>query len=89
MAKSKEISKAEFWKALSKWKRCYMKKPKSWQKIWFWWEKDKNDPKEQWFMNIARSTRTGIEDSVWIIAKDIEHWTDQMEREGYKYHIDE
>jgi hypothetical protein len=87
--KAKDITKAEFMKALSKWKRGYMKKPKSWQKVWLWWEKDKNDPKEQWFMNVARSTRTGIEESSWIIAKDIEHWIGAMEREGYKYHIDE
>jgi hypothetical protein len=40
-------------------------------------------------MNIARSTRTGIEESVWVTAKDIEHWIGFMEREGYKYHIDE
>jgi hypothetical protein len=89
VSKVKEISKDDFMKALSKWKRCYIKKPKSWQKVWMWWERDKSDPKEQWFMNIARSTRTGIENSVWITAKDIEHWIGYMEREGYKYHIDE
>lgn len=87
--KNKDISREEFMKALSKWNRCYMKKPKSWQKIWMWWEKDKNAPKEQWFMNIANSTRKGIDSSVWVIAKDIGPWIIQMEREGYKYHINE
>jgi len=87
--KVKNVTREEYMKALSKWQRCYMKKPKSWQKVWMWWEKDKNDPKEQWFMNIARSTRTGIEESVWITAKDVEHWIGYMDREGYKYHIDE
>lgn len=83
------MTKAEFMKGLSKWKRGYMQKPKSWQKVWLWWEKNKDDPKEQWFMNIARSTKTGIEESSWIIAKNIEHWIDVMERDGYKYYIDE
>lgn len=87
--KAKDVTRDEYMKALSKWKRCYMKKPNSWQKVWMWWEKDKNDPKEQWFMNIARSTRTGIEESVWITARNIEHWIGYMERKGYKYHIDE
>jgi hypothetical protein len=40
-------------------------------------------------MNIANSTRTGIEESVWITAKEIELWIGCMEKEGYKYHIDE
>jgi len=89
LIKPKEITLKEFLKALSKWKRGYMKKPRSWQKIWFWWEPNKLDPKEQWFMNIARSTRDGMEDSVWVNANNIEHRLSCLEREGYKYHIDE
>lgn len=87
--KINDITKKDYLKALSKWKKCYMKKPKSWQKVWMWWEKDKNEPKEQWFMNIARSSKTSIDESVWISAKDIEHWIDHMEREGYKYYANE
>lgn len=87
--KAKELTKEEFINALSKWKRCYLKKPRSWQKIWMWWEKDKNDPKEQWFMNVAVSTRTGIEESSWITAKQLDDWLDYRERQGYKYHADE
>ena len=66
-----------------------MKKPKSWQKVWFWWEKLKDDPKEQWFMNIARSNRKGIDSSSWITANDVENILNFMERDGYKYYIDE
>ena len=37
----------EFMKALNKGNTCYLRKPRSWQKIYFWWE----DNNEQWFMN--------------------------------------
>jgi hypothetical protein len=87
--KVKEITKEEFLKTLSKWKRGYIKKPKSWQKVWMWWEKDKSDPKEQWFMNIAVSTRTGVEESTWITAKQLNDWLDYRERQGYKFYADE
>jgi hypothetical protein len=87
--KTKEITKEEFIKILSKWKRGYLKKPKSWQRIWMWWEKDKSDPKEQWFMNVAVSTRTGIEESTWITAKQLSDWLDYKERQGYKFYADE
>lgn len=87
--KINNISKEDYIKELSKWKKCYMKKPKSWQKVWMWWEKDKNDPNEQWFMNIARSTKTGIDKSVWIIADNVSHWISYMEREGYQCYINE
>lgn len=86
---TKSVSKKEFMASLSKWNKCYIKKPKSWQKIWLWWEKNNQEPKEQWFMNIAKTTRTTIEPSTWIIATDIEHWFSCMERDGYKYYIGE
>lgn len=85
--KNKDITKDKFMNALSKWKKCYMKKPKSWQKVWFWWERDSHKPDEQWFMNIAKSTRDGIDDSYWINANNIHSCIDQMERAGYKYYI--
>jgi hypothetical protein len=87
--KPKEITKKEFFKALSEWKRGYMKKNRSWQKIWLWWEMDKANPNEQWFMNVAKSTKTGMEKPSWVIAKDIENWINALEKQGYKYHIDE
>lgn len=87
--KSKQLDRESFIKELSKWNKCYMKKPKSWQKVWFWWEKLQFEPKEQWFMNIAKSTRTGIEPSSWITANDIHSIFNFMERDGYKYYIEE
>lgn len=87
--KTEGVTREEFMKALSNRKRCYIKKPKSWQKIWMWWEPDKNDPNEKWFMNIARASKNEIEESVWIIAKNIDHWIGYMEREGYKYYVNE
>jgi hypothetical protein len=88
----KHTSKENFLNALSKWKKCYMKKPKSWQKVWLWWEKSKYDPKEQWFMNVAMSTKKGKdtkEDSVWFTADNINAWLDYMERQGYNYYTNE
>lgn len=87
--KVNETSNEDYLKALSMWKKCYIKKPKSWQKVWMWWEKDKNDPKKQWFMNIARSSRNGVNESSWITANDVVDWLDYMERNGYKYYINE
>lgn len=87
--KTKNISRDEFLKALFKHTRCYMKKPRSWQKVWFWWEIDKENPKEFWFMNIAISTRQGIQNSSFIISKDVDSRLDLMESKGYKYYIDE
>ena len=66
-----------------------MKKPKSWQKVWFWWE----DKKDKWFLNKAFDKRSGgrvePEPSVWITANQMPSHLDFMERQGYKYHTDE
>jgi hypothetical protein len=88
MIKDNEISKEEFIKCLKEWNKCYMQKPKSRQKIWLWWENE-GYTNNQWFMNIARSNKTGIEQSSLIIATYIDHWIDFKEREGYKYYSNE
>ncbi len=88
--KAVPVSKAVFVKSLAKWNRCYMKKPKSWQKIWYWWEKEKGDPKEQWFMNVATGQRNGsIEESVWFTAKDLDLRLDYAVRQGYEFYVNE
>ena len=87
--KKGDITRQDFLKALSKWNRCYMKKPRSWQKVWLWWERDNSQSNEPWFMNIARSTRDGIEKSSWITANDINLRLNYMESAGYKYHLNE
>ena len=40
-------------------------------------------------MNIARSTRDGIEKSSWITANDINLRLNYRESAGYKYHLNE
>ena len=90
--KTEAVSKEDFLKALDKGKKCYLRKPRSWQKVWYWWEIDKKDPTERWFMNIYRSDKKGkenFEQSSWIIAKDLDTWLNHAEREGYKYYIHE
>ena len=85
-SKEKDITYEQFVSYLNKGNRGYMKKPRSWQKCWFWWEDD-----EQWFLNKAYDKRSdGLvepEPSVWITAKDMEHHMDHMQRQGYKYYI--
>jgi hypothetical protein len=88
--KQKELKdREEFMKALNKGNTCYLRKPRSWQKIHFYWE-DKN---EQWFMNKVYDIREDgqvkpdVSKGVWIIAKDLDHHIDTMEREGYKYYL--
>ena len=83
------IKRKEFLKILSQWKKAYIRKPRSWQKIWLWWEKLDSHPDEQWFMNISKTSRNGKEPPVWVIATDLNHWLDAYERDGYKYYYDE
>ena len=89
MKKKSNVTYEEFLNHLNEGNKCYMKKPKSWQKCWFWWE----SKKEKWFLNKAYDKREGgkvePEPSVWITAKQMESHLDFMERQGYKYHIHE
>ena len=86
---TKDITYKQFVTHLNKGNKGYMKKPKSWQKIWFWWQ----SKKEKWFLNKAYDKRQGgkiiIEPSVWITAAQMEDLLDFMERQGYKYNVDE
>lgn len=66
-------------------KRCYMKKDKSRQRYCFWWE----DYKDQWFMNVAKTTRSDVGESTWITKNDINTWFTTLEKQGYLYYIDE
>ncbi len=88
MKTANDLSYEEFLSNLNKGKRCFMKKPRSWQRIWFWWE-----DKEQWFLNKAYDKRTAgkvePEPSVWITAKDLESHVKYLERQDYKYYTDE
>lgn len=88
MKKANDKSYDEFIAALNKGKRVFMKKPRSWQGVWFWWE-----DKDQWFLNKAYDKRTAgkvePEESAWITAKDMEQHFNYLERQGYKYYIDE
>jgi len=92
MKKEKPVSKEEFLKALNECKKCYLKKPRSWQKVWYWWEIDKKDPTERWFMNVYKSEKKGRDEfdkSSWITARDLDVWLNHAEREGYNYYIHE
>ena len=85
----KDITYKQFIAHMDKGNKVYMKKPRSWQKVWFWWE----SKKEKWFLNKAfdkrEDGRVEPEPTVWITAKQMESHMDHMSRQGYKYHIDE
>ena len=80
-------NKTDFLKILSKNKKCYMQKPRSWQRIWFWYEILPYDKKEQWFMNISKGTKDKIPESIWMVPHTVNVWIDGLERKGYKYYI--
>jgi|TARA_B110000483_G_scaffold198482_1_gene237705 hypothetical protein len=86
---TKDITYKQFVAHLDKGNKTYVKKPKSWQKVWFWWE----SKKDKWFLNKAYEKREDgcivKEPSVFITAKQMESHLGFMERQGYKYHIDE
>ena len=52
-AKPNAITYKQFVAHMDKGNKVYMKKPKSWQKIWFWWE----SKSEKWFLNRAPEKR--------------------------------
>lgn len=85
----KDITYNEFINHMNEGNKVYMKKPRSWQKVWFWWE----SKREKWFLNKAYDKREDgkviTESSVWITAKQMETHLDFMFRQGYKYYIDE
>ena len=84
-----DITYKQFIAHMDKGNKVYMQKPRSWQKIWFWWE----SKREKWFLNKAADKREDgqvvIEKSVWMTAEQMEPYLSFMERQGYKYHIDE
>lgn len=88
--KTKEVTHKEFLKAMASGKDCYMKKPRSWQRLHFWYE----DLKDKWFVNKAYDFRvkgegTAIEESSWITERYLAEHLEYHERQGYKYYIDE
>jgi hypothetical protein len=84
-----DITYKQFIAHMNKGNKVYIRKPKSWQKIWFWWE----SKKEKWFLNKAFEEREGGKvirgGAVWITAAQMDSHFDFMERQGYRYHIDE
>ena len=86
---TEDITYKQFVTHMDKGNKVYMKKSRSWQKIWFWWE----SKREKWFLNKAYDKREDgqviVDKSVWITAKHMESHLSFMERQGYKYHIDE
>ena len=84
-----KVNKEEFFQHLEKGNTAYMKKQRSWQKIHFYWEDN-----DQWFMNQIydkredKEVKPDVGKGSWIIAKDLPHHIDHLERQGYNYYID-
>ena len=82
------LTKEKFLIALDKGKKGYAQKPKSWQKIWYWWE----DNSDTWFMNVYKEEKKGsllFKNSSWITKEDLHSRLTVDEKSGYKFYIDE
>lgn len=85
--KPNSVTHKQFIAHMNKGNKVYMKKPKSWQRVWFWWE-----PKsENWFLNRApekrEDVRLVIESLGWFVATQVDAYLNFMERQGYSYYI--
>lgn len=83
----KKIEKSKVRDFLDQDIRVYLKKPKSWQKIYLWWE-----DRDRWFLNKAYSKRSKnglqLEKSVWITTDGLDSFILFAVREGYEIYID-
>lgn len=82
-----KISESEVRTFLNKDKRIYLKKPKSWQRIYLWWENS-----ECWFLNKAFSKKTknskiDLEKSSWITSNDLDNFISFSVRQGYEIYL--
>tara|TARA_R100001460_G_scaffold29040_7_gene57894 strand:+ start:3321 stop:3584 length:264 start_codon:yes stop_codon:yes gene_type:complete len=81
---SKEISKKDFIAEIKDGKKPFLRKPRSWQKCYFWME-SKRDP---WFVNKAFTKRVkgniSTQKSTWITTKEISEHFDYYVSLGYK-----
>ena len=83
----KKIEKSKVRDFLDQDTRVYLKKPKSWQRIYLWWENN-----DRWFLNKAYSKKSKndlqLEKSVWITMNDLDSFILFAVREGYEIYID-
>ena len=85
------VSHQAFISALESGKKCYAKKDKSWQKIFFWFENFDHENRN-WFLNIGEEKRskeegTHIPDTYWITAAQLPGWLTWWDGLGYKFYI--
>jgi len=66
-------------------KRIYAKKDRSYQKIYMWLE-SKSDG---WFINIETELKNKKNDSIWITKKQLQDKLNFLNRENYKFYLDE
>lgn len=83
----KKIQELKVRTVLDQDKKIYLKKPKSWQRIYLWWEDS-----DHWFLNKAATKRSKgglkLEESVWITSNDLDRFISFAVRQGYEIYID-
>jgi len=83
----KKITDVQVRDFLNQNKKIFLKKPKSWQRIYLWWEDS-----EHWFLNKAATKRSNgglkLEESVWITSNDLDKFISFAVRQGYEIYVD-
>jgi len=83
----KKITEDQVRDFLNQDKKIYLKKSKSWQRIYLWWEDD-----ERWFLNKAYTKRVKggfkLEESVWINSNGLDSFISFAVRQGYEIYVD-
>ncbi len=84
----KRITEIQVRDVLDQDKKIYLKRPKSWQRIYLWWEDS-----ERWFLNKAYTKRTKggfkLEESVWINTNELDSFISFAVRQGYEIYVDD
>lgn len=84
---NKKIQESEVRTFLDQDKKIYLKRPKSWQRIYLWWEDS-----ERWFLNKAYTKRTKggfkLDESVWINTNGLDSFISFAVRQGYEIYVD-
>lgn len=88
MQNSQKITQHDFLEKLKGGDVCYMQKKSAASRILFWWEIDKSDPTDLWFMNVLRSGNAkSNERPVFIVKPDLNAYIESLVKDGYNFYL--